>query len=164
MSAKVVIEKLPGVYVLHSKQLIQADLESVWTYFSRPQNLEKITPNDLTFEITSQPDEIMYPGQLISYRIGIFPFIKSNWITEISQVREREYFIDEQRFGPYRFWHHTHKFTSTAKGIQMEDQVFFKLPFGLFGKMAYALFIKKKLTKIFEFRYKHVDSVFHTTS
>jgi len=160
MTSKVSIDKVSGVYVLRSKQLINADINTVWDYFSTPQNLEKITPDDLSFKITSGVQDKMYPGQLITYKIGILPLITSNWVTEISQVKQGSYFIDEQKFGPYKYWHHTHKFTSVDEGVEMEDVVYFKLPFGVLGNLAYKMFVKSKLTKIFEFRYQHVESIF----
>ena len=112
------------------------------------------------FNITSGNPKQMYAGQIITYVIGLLPGIKSNWVTEITQVKEKEFFIDEQRFGPYKMWHHEHHFESKAEGVLMTDKVSYKLPFGFIGLFAHAVFIKKKLSTIFTFRYQTLDNYF----
>lgn len=112
------------------------------------------------FYITSPHQTNMYAGQIISYKIGILPLIKSNWITEITQVKNQSFFIDEQRFGPYKMWHHEHHFFEVENGVEMRDKISFKIPFGFMGHMAYALFIKKQLHKIFTFRKETLNLYF----
>jgi len=141
-----------GVYTLTAKQKLPVTLEEAWDFFSNPSNLAKITPSEMGFKITSGEPKKMFAGQIITYEIGIFPFIKSNWVTEITQVKENNYFIDEQRFGPYRMWHHEHYFARCEEGTCTTDCVTYKLPFGFIGKIVHYLFIRKKLMHIFSYR------------
>lgn len=150
-----------GIYRLESRQLIQQPLDIVWDYFSRPENLQELTPKDLDFTILSPLEAQMYPGQIIVYKIGILPMLKSTWVTEITHVEENVSFVDEQRFGPYTLWHHRHAFQETAEGIVMTDIVHFKLPFGVTGRLFYPL-IRKKLFKIFKFRIETIEKRFNS--
>lgn len=149
-----------GVYTLKTQQTLPISLEKAWDFFSSPGNLAKITPAKMGFIITSGKQEQMFAGQIITYKIGIFPGIKSNWVTEITQVKEKAYFIDEQRFGPYKMWHHEHHFEPTDKGVLMTDRVTFKIPFGIFGRFAYLAFIERKLNQIFNFRTQILSDFF----
>ncbi len=153
-------QKHSGLYTLTTQQVIPATMDVVWKFFSNPGNLNKLTPGDVGFNITSAPTEHMYAGQIITYRIKLFPLCSVNWVTEITQVEYRHFFIDEQRFGPYAMWHHEHVFEAAANGVLMTDRITFKLPYGIFGRMAYPIFIKKKLTNIFKFRRDSVDAFF----
>lgn len=155
------ITKHSNVYRLDSQQLIHQTLDTVWEYFSMPANLQELTPNDLDFNILSPSEQMMFEGQIIIYKIGIFPLLKSTWVTEITQVQDRNYFIDEQRFGPYALWHHRHSFVETDEGVLMKDTVHFKLPFGVIGRLFYP-FIKNKLFKIFKFRFERVEHLFNS--
>src|SRR5690606_31217717 len=110
-------------------------------------------------EITSPYEERAFPGQIITYKIGVLPGVKSNWVTEITQVVENQMFVDEQRFGPYAMWHHEHWFTETDDGVMMFDRVSYKLPFGRLGRWFHFL-IEKRLIAIFTFRYKILASLF----
>lgn len=153
-------KKHSGIYTLEVEQTIPATIEIVWSFFSDPKNLAKITPPEMDFVITSNSSASAYPGQIITYKVGIFPMIKSNWVTEITQVKEYEYFIDEQRFGPYKMWHHEHRFKQQEIGVLMIDKVSYKIPFGFLGNMVHWLFIKRKLRKIFTFRYNYLINNF----
>lgn len=141
-----------GIYTLEVQQILTISREEAWNFFSSPGNLAKITPPHMGFVITSGTPAKMYPGQIISYKVAPFPGFKTNWVTEITHVSEGSYFVDEQRFGPYRMWHHEHRFEVQNGGILMTDRVSYKLPFGIFGQIAHALFVKKQLEQIFEFR------------
>ena len=99
------------IYTLKTTQKLNIDIKTAWDFFSTPKNLQEITPDDLSFEILSDLPDKMYPGLIIEYFIKPFPFVKFNWVTEITHVDEPKYFVDEQRFGPYKFWHHKHIFT-----------------------------------------------------
>jgi ligand-binding SRPBCC domain-containing protein len=149
-----------GVYTLKTQLILPIGLDVAWDFFSNPGNLVKITPAEMGFNITSEKPERMYAGQIITYKIGIFPGVKSNWVTEITQVKEKAFFIDEQRFGPYKMWHHEHHFESVESGVAMTDRVTFKIPFGIFGRMAYGLFIRRKLFQIFSFRTEMLSNYF----
>jgi ligand-binding SRPBCC domain-containing protein len=148
------------VYTLKTHQKLAISLEKAWDFFSNPGNLAKITPKEMGFIITSGTPEQMFAGQIITYKIGIFPGIKSNWVTEITQVKEKAFFIDEQRFGPYKMWHHEHHFKKTEDGVLMTDRVTFKIPFGIFGRLAYLIFTKGKLYQIFSFRSQMLSDFF----
>lgn len=112
------------------------------------------------FKITSGEPDKMYPGQIISYKVAPLPGIKTNWVTEITHVKDGKFFVDEQRFGPYSMWHHEHHFEEEPDGILMTDKVSYKIPFGFLGQIAQSLFIKKQLKGIFEYRVKVLDETF----
>lgn len=148
-------------YTLEKKQFLPIDKETCWNFFSDPSNLQKITPPDMDFEIISGADKKMYAGQIIVYRIKLFPGIKAGWVTEITHVQTGEYFVDEQRFGPYKFWHHKHFFNETAGGMEINDIVHYALPFGIFGRLAHLFFVRKKLENIFNFRAHYLENYFN---
>ena len=116
----------------------------------------------MSFQITSERPHLreMYPGMIITYKVSPILGIKLDWMTEITQVSAEKYFIDEQRFGPYKFWHHQHHFKEVAHGTEMDDVLTYGLPFGIFGRMANSLFVANKLTQIFEYRRKKVIELF----
>jgi ligand-binding SRPBCC domain-containing protein len=118
------------VYILHREQNIPAPLNEVWDYFCNPKNLNEITPPDMNFEILRGGDVKMYEGQIIEYRVEFLRGVRSLWLTEIAHVRDREYFVDEQRIGPYHFWYHEHIFEETSAGTRMTDRVTYMVPFG----------------------------------
>ncbi|MFY0592270.1 SRPBCC family protein [Roseivirga sp.] len=149
-----------GIYTLETKQELAISLEEAWTFFSAPGNLEKITPDHMGFSITSGEPALMYPGQIISYIVSPFPGVKSSWVTEITHVRDLEFFVDEQRFGPYSMWHHEHIFETTEKGVLMTDKISYKLPFGILGRMVHPFLVKPKLNQIFSYRRKVLDEMF----
>lgn len=143
---------LMKIHTLQQEQRLPISLEAAWDFFSSPANLNAITPPELGFEITSEPEQRMYEGQIITYRIGVAPGVKLNWVTEIKCVEQGRMFIDEQRFGPYKFWHHRHEFEVIPGGVLMRDKVNYGLPFGPFGAIGHVLFVKPKLKRIFSFR------------
>ena len=142
-----------AVYQLEKRQLIAADNTEVWNFISKPANLKYITPPSLGFEIINKniPEKI-YPGMIISYNVCPLFGIKMKWVTEISHVKENEYFVDEQRIGPYKMWHHQHKILPINSGILMTDVVTYKPPFGFLGALSNKIFIRKQLDEIFNFR------------
>ena len=116
------------IHYLHRRQVIPASLKKVWEYFCDPENLNELTPPGMNFEIVSGADEKMYEGQIIEYRVKFVRGLRSLWLTEIAHVCDREYFVDEQRVGPYRFWYHQHKFREVAGGVEMIDHVTYAVP------------------------------------
>jgi len=148
------------IHYLHKEQVIAAPLEKVWEYFCDPKNLNEITPLDMNFEIVEGGDQEMFEGQLIEYRVEFIPGVRSLWLTEIAHIRDREYFVDEQRIGPYRFWYHEHTFEETAAGTKMTDRVTYMVPFGLMGDVLNRLWIAKRLHSIFEFRQNKISKIF----
>ena len=152
-----------GLFVLQSSLLVKASLDEVWNFISVPENLSKITPTEMNFKITFQSalnEKGMYAGQIISYKVSPIPFYRASWVTEITQVQEKKFFIDEQRFGPYSFWHHQHIIFETEGGIEMKDIVSFKLPFGGLGNMLGGWFVRKQLMKIFSCRTERMQNIF----
>lgn len=149
------------VYSLKKVQFLPIKLEEAWEFFSSPANLKKITPPELGFNIISEHhgDE-MYAGQLIEYTVKPVLGIPLYWMTEITNVQSMKYFIDEQRYGPYSFWHHQHHFKEVSGGVEMTDIVHYKIPFWFFGDIANSLFVKRQLEKIFEFRTEVTDKTF----
>jgi ligand-binding SRPBCC domain-containing protein len=148
------------VYKKETVQYINASLDECWIFFSNPRNLQKITPESMGFEITDFDNQSMYAGQIIQYKITPLLGLKLNWTSEITQVKEKVYFIDDQRFGPYSFWHHKHFFEATANGVKMTDVVHYALPLGFLGQIMNALIVKNKLNEIFDYRFQKVDELF----
>jgi ligand-binding SRPBCC domain-containing protein len=147
-------------YSLKTELNIPISISEAWTFFSSPKNLSKITPELMGFIITNEPADNMFQGQIITYKVSPLLGIKINWMTEITTVKQNEYFIDEQRFGPYSLWHHRHHFYEIDGGVKMIDEVNYKLPFGFIGRIAHGLFIKKKLKSIFDYREKVLLEMF----
>ena len=144
---------------------IPIGIEDAWRFFSDPSNLARITPPEMGFLITSPelPMEI-HAGLIITYRVRVLPPLSLGWVTEITQARPPHFFIDEQRFGPYRFWHHQHHFEEIAGGTRTSDIVHYALPFGPLGSMAHALFVRRRLRQIFDFREQALTDMFGTTA
>jgi len=152
-----------GIYTLSAKTLVRTDIQTLWDFISLPENLSKITPPNMDFRITfrsSLDGEKMYPGQIIAYQVRPMPFFKASWVTEITQVLEKRFFIDEQRFGPYRFWHHQHILQEADGGIDMIDIVSYKLPFGFLGRWIGGRLVRKQLKDIFDYRAKKMKEIF----
>lgn len=136
-------------------------MADVWNFISSPANLKLITPKHMGFDITSSnADQKMYEGMIISYKVKPFPGFKTDWVTEITHVREQEFFVDEQRVGPYVLWHHQHILEPIDQIVVMKDIITYQPPFGILGAMVNSLYIRKKLNQIFEFREKAVDEYF----
>ena len=149
------------IYELKREQILKTDISTAWEFFSNPLNLNSITPPDLNFETISLPENKMYNGQIITYKIGLLPGIKQTWVTEIKSVADKKIFIDEQRFGPYKFWHHKHIFEEVNEGIIMKDLIHYALPFGILGNIIHSVFVKTKLENIFDYRYKILNEKFN---
>jgi len=137
-------------------------LDDAWTFFSDPGNLPAITPPELGFTLTSPLPSRMHPGMIASYTITPFGLIRLGWITEITHVAEPFLFVDEQRFGPYRFWHHQHRFKESDGQVEMTDIVHYILPFAPFSRLI-AGQVARQLETIFDFRHKTLQSMFATT-
>ena len=150
-----------AAHSIKTVQKIPASVEKVWDFFSDHANLAIITPPEMNFRIISKHHgERIYAGQIIEYKLKPLLGIPVYWMTEITQVKDKEYFIDEQRFGPYKLWHHQHHFKEIPGGVEMTDIVHYKIPLWLLGRLAHVLFVSKKLKDIFEFRFKKVEQLF----
>lgn len=149
------------VYTLSTVQKIPVSIDKAWDFFSSPKNLAAITPDKMGFNIISKHHgEKMYPGQIIEYTVKPVLSIPLYWMTEITHVADKKYFIDEQRFGPYSLWHHQHHFKEIQGGVEMTDIVHYKMPFWFFGDIANSLFVKQQLKTIFDFRFQKVIEMF----
>lgn len=151
-----------AIFQLKTTQKLPITLDKAWEFISSPYNLKTITPPHMGFNITNGVGEQdkMFAGQIIVYKLSPIPGYRTEWVTEITHVKEGEYFIDEQRFGPYALWHHKHQLKPIAGGVLMEDTVHYKLPLGILGQWAHALFVRKMLTRIFDYRRKTMESLF----
>ena len=150
-----------GFYQLRTTQKVNASLDEVWDFISSPANLSKITPKYMGFDITTRNlPEKMYPGMIISYLVSPVLGIKTTWVTEITHVRDKVFFVDEQRVGPYTLWHHEHHVEIIPNGVLMTDIVSYKPPFGFLGSIANSLLIKSKLKEIFDFRTQAIEAIF----
>lgn len=142
-------------------QKIPASLQEVWDFFSNPANLQSITPGTMRFHVISQHHgDKVYAGQLIEYKVRPLLNIPVYWMTEIVVVKDKEYFIDEQRYGPFTFWHHQHHFKEIPGGVEMIDIVHYKNPLWALGRLANILFLRKKLAHLFEYRHQKVEEIF----
>ena len=158
---KLDIKKQSGIYTLTSEQVLPIGLDQAWDFFSTPKNLDKITPSEMNFNITNNPPDKTYPGQIITYKIGILPFVKSNWVTEITQLKDKEFFVDEQRFGPYAMWHHEHHFEKISETeTLMIDLLNFKMPLGAIGDLIAGKIVLNKVKFIFESRFNILEAYF----
>ena len=145
-------------YQFNKQQKIKCSIDEIWDFISSPGNLKEITPDYMGFDImTKNLPEKMYPGMIISYKVSPLLGIKTTWVTEITQVVEKKYFVDEQRVGPYSIWHHQHIIEPIENGILMTDIVSYAPPLGFLGAIANSLFIKNKLNEIFDYRTKAVE-------
>ena len=114
----------------------------------------------MDFNITDWDKKKAYPGQIIQYTVKPLLGVKINWVTEITQVKDKEFFIDEQRFGPYSLWHHKHFIKEIEVGIEMEDVIDYKLQFGILGQIVHSTFVKPKIDEIFNYRYNKLIELF----
>jgi len=153
------------VYSLKTVQILKVSLDEAWDFFSSPKNLQKITPQKLGFQIISQHHgEKMYAGQIIEYKVKPVMGIPLYWMTEITHVEDKKYFVDEQRFGPYSMWHHQHHFREVSEGVEMTYIVHYKLPLWILGDMAHSLFVKSQLQGNFDHRYEVTERLFNNKS
>jgi len=148
------------IHRFEQTQDLPISLHEAWAFFSNPQNLNGMTPPDLEFQTLSGDDEPMFAGQIIVHRIRVLPLIWTNWVTEIVEVADHAYFIDEQRSGPYRFWHHLHRFDAIAGGVRMLDRVHYALPLHPFSGPAHLLLVGPKIRSIFDFRRRFLEDRF----
>ena len=149
-------------YTVKFEQKLPISLEQAWDFFSSPLNLAKITPKKMAFIITSDytAGQKMYQGMIITYKVAPLLGIKIDWMTEITHVKDGEYFIDEQRFGPFKFWHHEHHFKAIEGGVLMTDILIYGMPLGFFGQIANAITVSKQTEEIFTYREKAVEELF----
>ena len=148
------------IYRLHKKQNLPITADEAWNFLSNPKNLKTITPDYMGFNILSGADRPMYAGQIIQYIVTPILGLKTKWVTEITHVVGKQYFVDEQRFGPYALWHHKHFIKAINNGVEMEDIIDYKVPFGWLGQLVHPVLVKPKLEEIFNYRTKKLEELF----
>lgn len=145
---------------IHCQQLLPIGINDAWDFFSSPKNLNLITPSDMVFEIKNQVPDKMYKGLIIQYKVRPFLNIPLTWVTEITQVEEQRFFIDEQRIGPYRLWHHEHHFEQTTNGVLVTDILYYSIGKSFLGWLAGVLFVHQKVRNIFKYREHKLNEIF----
>jgi ligand-binding SRPBCC domain-containing protein len=149
----------PEMHILSSEQYVPAPLNQVFAFFGKPENLARITPPWLGFEILTPSPIAMRPGALIDYRISLGPF-PTHWRTMITAFDPPHLFVDEQLSGPYSFWHHTHRFEVQGSGTLIHDEIRYLLPFGALGRLVHTLMIRRQLEGIFAHRRRVIEEQF----
>ena len=152
------------LHTIRERQTLNLSLSGAWAFFSDPGNLSLLTPPLLGLELVTEPPQEMHPGLILEYRIRPLLGIPMRWVTEITHVVPLRLFVDEQRFGPYRFWHHQHLFREAPGGVEIEDLVHYALPLGPLGRGVNALLTARQVRRIFEFRRLSLDRSFGTAS
>ncbi|WP_309612947.1 SRPBCC family protein [Flavobacterium sp.] len=148
------------IYTLHTKQNLPISLDQAWEFLSNPKNLKIITPDYMGFKTLSGDERAMFAGQIIQYIVTPVSGIPMKWVTEITHVVDKKYFVDEQRFGPYALWHHKHFLKEIPGGVEMEDIVDYKVPMGILGQIVHPFLVKPKLEEIFNYRSKKLIELF----
>lgn len=148
------------MHTIETVQILPASMDDIWGFISRPENLNRITPPDLHFNIIGKVPEKMENGLLVRYTIRLPYFGRRLWVTEMKHIREKHSFVDEQRVGPYRFWYHYHRIRQTSHGTEMLDRVYYRMPFGIIGEMVHRLSVRKMLERIFEYRRRKFMEIF----
>jgi|TARA_B110000305_G_scaffold578_1_gene546 ligand-binding SRPBCC domain-containing protein len=148
------------IYRFKKSQLLPITINEAWDFLSDPNNLKKITPDYMGFNILEKEDTKMYAGQIIQYIVTPILGIPTKWVTEITHVKDKSYFVDEQRFGPYSLWHHKHFIKEVDGGIEMLDIIDYKIPLGFIGRLVNPILVKPKLNEIFNYRKKKLVELF----
>jgi ligand-binding SRPBCC domain-containing protein len=145
---------------LEFHQFLPISIEEAWDFFSTPENLNKITLPEMNFVIITKLPRKVYPGLIIVYKVSPVAGIPMNWVTEITHVKEPDFFVDEQRTGPYSIWHHEHHFEVVDGGVMMTDKLYYKVPMGFIGVLLDRIFIREKVEGIFTHREKVLLQLF----
>lgn len=151
-----------AIHTIQTAQFLPVSIEQAWSFLSSPSNLKLITPEYMGFDIVSgfKEGEEMYAGQIITYKVKPLLGIKTSWVTEITHVDAPYFFVDEQRIGPYKLWHHQHRLEESEGGVWMFDTVNYVVPLGLLGDILQYVLIRKKLKSIFDYRHKKLEELF----
>lgn len=152
------------IYRIERSQVLSISIETAWKFFSSPGNLHLITPPWLNLKIIGPVSPIMRAGMLISYHVTPLFGLPMRWLSEITHVDARRYFVDEQRLGPYQLWHHEHFFHACEGGVRVDDIVSYALKYAVLGDLIHAIWIKKRLQMIFDYRSASLRRLFGSTS
>ena len=148
------------MHILEREIILDTDPDTLWEFLSTPMNLNELTPPELHFRVLSEVPQEMYNGLMILYEIQIPLFGKRRWLTEIKHIEAGTFFVDEQRSGPYRLWHHQHHFKEVPGGVEMTDEVNYAIPMGFLGRLAHFIFVGREVNRIFEHRFKVLEAYF----
>ena len=148
------------MHKLVQTQILKVDRTELWQFISVPQNLDRITPPDMAFQIIGELPKKAYPGLMLEYRVKIPVLGWTTWLTEIKYVVDGFSFVDEQRVGPYKLWLHTHSLEDVGEGTKMTDEVRYQMPFGPLGWLAHFLFVRRTLNRVFEYRREKLNEIF----
>ncbi|TCK64886.1 ligand-binding SRPBCC domain-containing protein [Winogradskyella wandonensis] len=148
------------IYTLHKTQKLPISLDEAWDFLCNPANLSKLTPPEMQMKIISGADRPMYAGQVLQYSVTPVAGIKTKWVSEITQYKHKSYFVDDQLYGPYSFWHHKHFVHEIKGGVEMEDIIDYKVPLGIIGQLMHPILVKPKLESIFEYRKTQMEKIF----
>jgi len=151
-------------FVLERTQTLPIGIDKAWNFFSDPGNLARITPPSMSFRLTSPYRMETYEGMILTYTLRPLLGVEVAWTTEITHVDKPFFFVDEQRFGPYRFWHHQHRFTEVDGGVEMHDLVHYLLPHMQFSRLVNRWIVAPRLKQIFEYRRKALCELFPASS
>ena len=148
------------IYTLHKTQKLPISVDEAWEFLSDPKNLKIITPAKMSFDIISDADRPIYAGQILQYKVTPMMGIRTKWVSEIKSIVPKKYFVDEQLYGPYSFWHHKHFIREIKGGVEMEDIIEYKIPLGILGQLIHPLLVKPRLEEIFNYRQKKLVELF----
>ena len=149
----------PKIYTFYKEQFVPSDLDTVFEFFSRPENLEKITPSSMGFNIITPTPIDMKEGAIIDYTVKIMA-VPMRWRTMITSYKKNEYFVDEQLKGPYSYWYHKHTFKEVEGGVLIIDEITYALPIQAFRLIVHPVLIKPQLNQIFNFRFQTIKDKF----
>lgn len=150
-----------ATYRIQDEIVIDAPLDEVWDFFTNPRNLQRITPESMNFKHEYEPDaEKVYPGMLLVYKVSPIAGIPLEWITEITEVQPKKRFVDDQRKGPFAMWHHIHEFEARGEQTLARDILYYRMPFGMLGRLAHGFTVKRQTQEIFAYRKKALKEIF----
>jgi ligand-binding SRPBCC domain-containing protein len=150
-------------YKLKRIQSLPIGIQEAWDFFSTPENLKRITPEKMNFEIMHRTGDELFEGQVIRYKIKIPPGVRVRWVSEITHVNKPHHFVDEQLSGPYALWHHEHHFKEIEEGVEVTDEVTYAIPLGWIGRLANVIFVKRELNAIFDYRHSMLRKLLSKT-
>ncbi len=145
---------------IQTVQRLPIQLEEAWDFFTSPKNLSLITPHWLDYRINLDPPEYLHPGTIISASIRPVPVISTSWISEITHIRPPQFYITEQRFGPFKMWHHEHHFRAIDEGVEIEDIIMYGMHFGMIGSFVHNIYLRKRLHDVFSYRAQALEQRF----
>lgn len=152
------------LYRIERSQVLPISIDTAWQFFSSPGNLPLITPPWLNLKIIGPVSAHMQAGMLIHYHVTPLFGLRMSWLSEITHVDAPRFFVDEQRLGPYRLWHHEHFFHRCDAGVQVDDIVTYALKYASMGTLVHAIWIQKRLQMIFDYRSSALHRRFGTTA